>query len=66
MQHSGGFAKELCSNKTIIKIGAALQSPYPKLPLSSVRYCIKSASLRFIPYVEMKAEEYRYLLDPFE
>ena len=31
-----------------------------------VRYCINSASLRFIPYSEMESEGYGYLLDIFE
>ena len=34
--------------------------------LNGVRYCINSASLRFVPYTEMEAEGYGYLLDLFE
>lgn len=33
---------------------------------NGVRYCINSASLRFIPYANMEAEGYGYLLDLFE
>ena len=33
---------------------------------NGVRYCINSASLRFIPYAKMEAEGYGYLLDLFE
>jgi len=33
---------------------------------NGVRYCINSASLRFIPYVKMEAEGYGYLKDLFE
>ena len=29
---------------------------------NGVRYCINSASLRFVPYAKMEAEGYRYLL----
>ena len=32
---------------------------------NGVRYCINSASLRFIPYARMEAEGYGYLLDLF-
>ena len=32
---------------------------------SGVRYCINSASLRFIPYDDMEAEGYGYLMDLF-
>ena len=37
----------------------------PESP-NSVRYCINSASLRFVPYAKMEAEGYGYLLYLFE
>ena len=37
----------------------------PESP-NGVRYCINSASLRFIPYVHMEAEGYGYLKDLFD
>ncbi len=33
---------------------------------NGIRYCINSASLRFIPYASMEAEGYGYLMDLFE
>ena len=33
---------------------------------NGVRYCINSASLRFVPYAKMEAEGYGYLLYLFE
>ena len=37
----------------------------PESP-SGVRFCINSASLRFIPYAHMEAEGYGYLMDLFD
>lgn len=37
----------------------------PESP-NSVRYCINSASLRFVPYTKMQSEGYGYLLDLFK
>lgn len=33
---------------------------------NGVRYCINSASLRFVPYEKMHSEDYGYLLDLFK
>lgn len=33
---------------------------------NGVRYCINSASLRFVPYTKMQSEGYGYLLDLFD
>lgn len=37
----------------------------PESP-NGVRYCINSASLRYIPYAHMEAEGYGYLMDVVE
>ena len=41
-------------------------NPHSMSVCNGVRYCINSASLRFVPYDEMEAEGYGYLLDLFE
>lgn len=37
----------------------------PESP-NDVRYCINSASSRFVPYEKMHSEDYGYLLDLFK
>lgn len=37
----------------------------PESP-NGIRYCINSASLRFIPYAKMESEVYGYLMSLFE
>lgn len=37
----------------------------PESP-NGIRYCINSASLRFIPYAKMESEGYGYLMSLFE
>ena len=53
------------SGKVPGSYGADVLENDPESP-NGVRYCINSESLRFIPYDEMEAEGYGYLMDIFE
>ena len=60
-----------CMNRTEVRsragdshLGHVFEND-PESP-NGVRYCINSASLRFVPYEKMESEGYGYLLDIFE
>lgn len=60
----GMFRTEVRSRAGDSHLGHVFEND-PDSP-NGVRYCINSASLRFIPYEDMESEGYGYLLDIFE